>query len=906
MAYHIRAALARLRELSRRRSHVAAEQSDEFAFHIEMETAENVRRGMSHAEARRAALLRFGGTQRFGEETSDARGVVALDNLARDTRFAFRRLRRAPSFAVGVIATLGIGIGVAVGIGTIVYDVLLRDLPYEKPDQLVRVDFHTDGIAESGDLHSAATFVHFAQSARSFTDLGAYTINDAFALTDGDAAERVTVAMMSPSMFDVLGVHPLIGALFARTDTSWFARADGRFLPILISQDLWERRYGADPTIIGRKIEIDHGPRMVIGVLPRSFQFPIPEVSVWYPAGLYLKNAQISSRFLTVIGRLRAGVTIGQAQAELTALIPGLAIRFPTITPEILGRSRARVSLEPLKSAIVAPVRAQLILLGALVAVILLIATSNVVNLFLLRTERIGQEIAIALSLGASRSALVRRFVIEGVVLGLASGVVAIPAAALALSTKFGFTEREIPRLHEVSFTAGTIVLIVAGSALIGGMVGLLGLTRAGVTGLSDRLRAIRATSDGRWRRTQNGLVALQVAIALTLLVSAGLLGRSFWNLRNARIGFEPKNSMTFQVSLPWGPTGYAGWYGKQAVFHARLADQLAALPGVTSVGGTLHLPLTAKGSRYEIQLRAGDDAARPTIPATGNLATADYFHAAGIPLLAGRTFQTGDLRGSVAVILSERMAMSIFGTIDVVGRSVVRATTPDGAPSTPFRIVGVVGDIQSGRIEDGYTPTAYFPLLRDGDGLPAESRPVPLDAQQLQYVIRGTHLPDASTIRRIVAGLDARVPAANIRAMASIVSDATARVRLTLLLIAVAGAAALLLGVIGVYSVVAYAANSRVREFGIRLALGAAPLRVGGMVFGDGLRLVAIGTVTGLGAALGVTRFLRALLYEVKPNGMAELASATALLLLVTLVATLLPAHRAARTHPAVVLRGE
>jgi putative ABC transport system permease protein len=905
MLHHMRAALTRVRELFRRRAQSFAEQDEEFSFHLEMETAENIRRGMSEADARRAALLRFGGTQRFREETSGARGVVAIDNLARDARYALRRIRLAPAFAAGVVATLGIGIGAAAGIGTIVYGVLLRDLPYAEPDQLVRVGFHTDGIAGSGDLHSAATFVHFAWGARSFTDLGTYSVNDAFALTDRDVAERVTVALMTPSTFDLLGVRPVLGALFQRRDTSWVGKGD-QLLPILISQELWERRYGADPTIIGRRIDIDHGPRMVIGVLPRSFDFPRASVSIWYPTAISLRRPEIAQRYTAVIGRLRDGVTMSQAETELNALIPSLSTRFPVITPELLQRSHARASVEPLKSATVAPVRTQLVLLGVLVAVVLLIATTNVVNLFLLRTERAGREIAIALSLGASRLALAQRFVIEGVVLGLASGIVAIPAAALALSTKFGFTEREIPRLHEVSFTAGTIALIVAGAALIGGVVGLTAVTRTGNEGLFDRLRATGTTPSRGWRRAQNGLVSLQVAIALTLLVAAGLLGRSFWNLRNAHIGFEPANALTFQVSLPWGPTGYANSYPAQAAFHAQVGDRLTALPGVTSVGGAVHQPLAGPGAKpYEIHFRAGGDGGQSTVPAAVNMASADYFRAMGIPLRGGRTFQSGDLRGSPAVILSERLATSIFGTTDVVGRSVVRPPPQPGAQSE-FRVVGVVGDIQRGRIEDGYTPTAYFPLLRDGDGLPPDSTPVPYDAQEFQYVIRGTQLPGAPAIQRIVSELDRRVPAARIRTLDSIVDEATAGVRLTMLLIAVAGAAALLLGVIGVYSVVSYAAAGRAREFGIRLALGAAPARVGGMVLGDGLRLVAIGTVAGLVAALGATRFLRALLYEVEPTSVAEFGVATALLVVVTLVATLLPARRAAHTHPAVVLRGE
>jgi hypothetical protein len=292
-------------------------------------------------------------------------------------------------------------------------------------------------------------------------------------------------------------------------------------------------------------------------------------------------------------------------------------------------------------------------------------------------------------------------------------------------------------------------------------------------------------------------------------------------------------------------------------------------------------------------------------VAAAGNVASADYFRTMGIPLLAGRSFHAGDLRGAPAVVLSERLATSLFGTTNVVGRRIVGREYA-GAPLKAFTIIGIAGDVQWERIEDGYVPMVYFPLLRDGDGLPADSNPVRFGLRGVHFAIRGTQLPTASTIQGILKELDRRIPAAGLRTISSIVDDATARVRLTMLLIAVAGGAALLLGVIGVYSVVSYAANGRMREFGIRLALGAAPARVGGMVLGDGLTLVAIGTLAGLVAALGTTRYLRVLLYEVKPISIAEFGGATALLLLVTLCATLLPARRAARTHPAVVLRGE
>jgi hypothetical protein len=366
-----------------------------------------------------------------------------------------------------------------------------------------------------------------------------------------------------------------------------------------------------------------------------------------------------------------------------------------------------------------------------------------------------------------------------------------------------------------------------------------------------------------------------------------------------------------FQLSLPYGVDGYVP-YGRSAAFHAKAMDRLAALPGVTSVGVAVHLPLASRGlPQLDLQLRPEGDEVKSATAAAGNMASADYFHTMGIPLRAGRSFRAGDLRGTPAVMISDRVARSLFGTTDVVGRRIL-ATSDADAPSKVFTVVGVVGDVHWERIEDGYVPMVYFPLLRDNDGLPADSNAAPYrplrvqDAMRVQYAIRGTALPAAPTIQRIVNDLDARVPAANIRTLDSLVSEATARVRLTLLLIAIAGAAALILGVIGVYSVISYAANGRMREFGIRLALGAAPARVGSLVLGDGLRLVAVGTVAGLAAAFGATRFLRALLYEVRPTGIAEFAGAALLVLVVTLCATLFPARRAARTLPAVVLRGE
>jgi predicted permease len=499
---------------------------------------------------------------------------------------------------------------------------------------------------------------------------------------------------------------------------------------------------------------------------------------------------------------------------------------------------------------------------------------------------------------------LAQRFIIEGMVLGLASVGVALPVAALALATKFGFTEREIPRLHEVAFGTGTIVLVIACALALGAMVGATALTRTGSTGVFDRLRNSRATASRGWKRAQNGLVTLQIATALALLVSASLLGRSFWNLRNAELGFEPAGATSFEVSLPWN--GYAS-YGESAAFHSRVADALTALPGVRETVVALRLPLGEPRATLGIPLQVADGTERTrTVSAEANMASSEYFRVMGIPLLSGRSFAPGDVRADVpGVVISRSLSRALFGSADPVGRR-IRRPEIGGRREALFHIVGVVGDVHGTRIEDGPVAMMYFPLLRDGDGMPQDSRPLPYVPRGTQYVVRADYPPAAGTIRQLVKAIDPRVPAVDIQPLDALVDAATARVRLTMLLIAVASGAALLLGVIGVYSVVSYAAAGRVREFGIRLALGAAPSRVGSMVLRDGMVLVTVGMVVGLAAAVNATRFLRSLLYEVTPTSVAEFALATALLAVVTLVATLLPARRAAGTSPAVVLRGE
>lgn len=896
MLHAVRSAIARLGQIFTRKR-LEREQDEEFAFHLDMEIAHNKRLGMSEEEARRAALLSFGGRERFREETRDARGVVLLDNLGRDVRFALRRLRRAPGFATGAIVTLGVGIGTAVGIGTIVYGVLLRDLPYHEPDRLVHVSLHVPDAVAGNDKLTSAVYVHLATVARSFSAMSASSVMDAISITD-DNPERVTSGSVTPNTFGMLEVGPVIGQLFETTDTAWV----GPRVPILISERLWRRRFGADTSVIGRVIPMSHGERQVIGVLPSRLDFPLPSVDVWYPANVSTRRPALTGSGATVVARLHPGVAIEQAEAELNALLPSISERYPRITADDFRRAQPRIVVRPLKAAMVAPVRGHLVLLGIMVGVVLLIACTNVANLFLLRAENARPETAVAISLGASRAALAQRFVAEGVLLGAASIVVALPVAAIALTTRFGFGPHEIPRLHEIAFGLDTVVLVVTAALTLGALVGAAALTRAAATPgeVANALRGLaRATRGVSWRRVQRALVTVQVAMALALLAGSALLGRSFVNLMNEPLGFEPSRTLTFGVSLPYGPTTSDP---KAAVIHAEMMDRLRALPGVEGVAATQRFPLVP--TRAELPLRRdGADDGRDAVASFANVASPDYFEVMGIPLRAGRTFAAGDLRAATpAIVVSQTLARSLFANADPIGRLVVYN---GGQGPRNYQVVGVVGDVPAHRIEDGPSPDVYFPMLRDGDGVHPDSNPIPAGFRAMSYVIRGTP-PSETTIRAIMRELSQRVPPTSIKSLDAYVADATARVRLTLLLLGVGAAAALILGVVGVYSVVSYAAAGRLREFGVRLALGDTAAGVRRLVLRDGLALASAGIVSGVALALVGGRFLRSLLYEVSPTSPHELLAAVLLLVAVTLLATLAPALKASRTDPAVVLRGD
>ena len=884
------------------------ELDDELQLHLEMQARELQKRGLDAGAARRAAVQSFGGMDHAKEAYRDARGIPMIEHLLRDARYAVRRLRRAPAFSLGVVATIGVGVGAAVAIGALVYGVLLRPLPYPRSDRIVEVTLRTPGYGGSESGHSQATFVHFGEGATSFAAFGGYLVNDAVTLTDLEDPQRITAVMITPDAFAVLGVTPVLGQLFTETDAKG---GRGAFGTVLISHQLWRDRYGSDPDIVGREIEVNRRPSRVVGVLPEGFAFPVAAARVYFPMQVTVRGAGLDSRFLNAIARLRDGVTPSDAQAELQTVILRIPERFAEITPDEVRRSGAAPGVTPLKEAVVAPVREHLRVLALTMIFVLLIATANVTNLFLLRGERLRHEIAISAALGGGTVALARRFVMEGLVLGAASALVALPIVAAALTSRFGFSARELPRLHEVTMGVGPAVATIVVALLLGAGVGALAFVRAHRVRLQDGLRtsARTATMGVVWRRVQESLVGIQVAVALALLASAALLGRSLWNLHQAELGFAPVQRSAFEVSLPYQSYGN---YARAALFHAAVLDGLRAIPGVEGAELAREIPLVQENpGSLTLEYRAVGTEIE--VAGAANMASPDYFRLMGIPIMRGRSFAAGDVRAEhPAIVLSASLARALFGTTDAVGR-LVRNLSPTEYMQRPrddifFQVVGVAGDVPRWKIEAGPSRMAYFPQLRDGDGVPVDSLRIPVLMDGARYVVR-SNLPLAQlapAMRAAVRAVDARVPVAHVTTLTGVVDAATARVRLTMLLLAVSAAAALLLGVIGIYSVVSFAVAGRQREIGVRIALGATPRRIQRMVLGEGSVAVGLGTLAGVAAALYGARFAQSLLYGVSARDPLLFGVAVAVLVAVACAATWIPARRAARMDPVVVMRGD
>jgi putative ABC transport system permease protein len=840
----------------------------------------------------------------YNADMGTRRGPGAAERtimLKQELRYGMRGLIRTPAFTLVAVVTLALALGANASIFTLVKSVLVDPLPYPEADRLVRVTHPVPAFDASRDWAlSEAGYHNLRSNARTFDELGAYS-GGAQNLATGEGTMRVRTVGATASLLDVLAARAALGRVFdARDDVP------GSAAVVVLSHGMWTRGFGADRGIVGSTVRLDGRPFEVIGVLEAGFDLPDQQVDVWMPKKLDPAARPVNSHYLDAIGRLAPGATVASAEEELARLVG----RFTELFPDAYGADFMRefgfgVNVTDLRDDVVGGIRATLwILLGA-VALVLAIACANVINLFLVRIESRGREVAVRSALGASRADLATFFFTETFAVALLAGAAGLALAYAATGVLLALAPAGIPRLANVSVGASTIGFTVALALLVGLVLGAFPLLRYARGGPSRELVGSRSHTSGRAHHAiQGGLVVAQVALALVLLTSAGLLVRSFQQLRTVDPGFDGRGVLTLDIVLPF-PT-----YGQPeaaADYHQRLLADVRALPGVASAGGTTHLPLGSGRicvATFTEAGAGGPDGMDGAPCLTLHQVSADYFATLDIPLVEGRAIDARDeaLRTDAAVI-SRSLAQQLWPGESALGKR-LRPYDWGGREGAPWHtIVGVVEDIHHEGLDRPAAGIVYYPVNRMVGERNWNA------ARAFTLVVRtrgGDPLSLTEPIRRAVAAIDRDVAVANVRTMERVIAASTARATLAMMLLAVAATLALVLGAVGLYGVISYVVGQRRREMGIRMAVGARASQVSRLVLGRSFRLALIGIAIGTIGALAVTRVLRSLLYETSTTDPLTIGAVSVLLLGVALLASYLPARRAARVDPVEALRTE
>jgi predicted permease len=810
-----------------------------------------------------------------------------------------RRLLRAPSFTLLAIATLGLAIGADVAIFSLVNTILLRPLPYPEPDRLVALLHTAPGLGLDELPQSPGTYARYAQSSKSLESIAAWSGSE-LTLTGDAEPERLPAAAITASFFDVLRVQPALGRPL-RTDEE----LPGAPPVAILSHRLWQRRFGNDPAIVGQTVRIDGVEREVVGVMKEGFAYPTPETELWVPAQNDPAQVPLGAFNARAFGRLAPGVDVAGAEAELNHLLGDLRTTFPgDAAAPVLANAGFKAVVRDLRDQVVGDIAAALwIVLGA-VGLIFLIGCANVANLFLVRADGRRHEIAVRAALGETRGRLVSSLLTESLALGLAGGVVGLGLAVLGVELVSKLGADTLPRLDERSLDGHVLVFTFLVSSVAGLLLGAPPALRAVPRSPSiDLVEAGTRTTGGRsHHRTLRFLVGAQVALATILLVGSGLASLSFRRLSQVDPGFRPDGLLTFRLSLP--ETDYAEPQ-RTAQLERDLVERLRGLPGVAAAGATSWLPLSGfgTGTGHAIEDFPQPPEAVPPLFMTQH-ATQGYFETLGIPLLAGRDFSSDEqTQGRHVVIVSETVARKHWNTVDVIGKRIAPGRRPgeeDGG--NWFTIIGVVGAVRDENLHDPPREVVYYPVLVEATD--PRSMPPPRFMGVAMRVTSGDPTALVPAVRTAVAELDRNLPLADLEPMTVKLSRARARLAFSMVLLLIAAGAALLLGCVGLYGVVSYAMRQRIPEMAVRMALGARPRDIRGMVLADGLLVGAAGIAAGLAGSALLTRLMKAVLYQVSPFDPLVFAAATVLPFAVFLLSTFLPASRAAAVDPASALR--
>ena len=879
------------------------ELEQEMRSHLDMAIHDRIAQGESPDDAERNARRDFGNALTVREVTSDMWSGEWVHQLTQDVRYAVRGLRRAPGFTLVAVLTLALGIGANTAIFSVVNGVLLRPLGFRRPEQLAVVMSQFAKQKLDQFPVDAGEYLEFRARTRAFQDVGAYTAGAVNVGTD-DAAQRVVSATASPSLFSTLGVPALRGHTFTEHEA-----APGGPLVVVVSQELWESAFGGRP-IVGTEILVDGAKRTVIGVMPRGFDIRDEGVRIWFPLRLDPANpAQYrGGHYLAMVGRLKDGVSLGAARSDLETMLAQWATidgGSQSTTPGAPGfvhtpnKTTHRLRIDDLHADMVGGIGRALWVLQASVVFVLMIACANLANLLLMRAESRHRELAVRAALGAGRGRLIRQFLSESLVLSLVGATAGVALARVGLKVLVLAGSAGLPRTAAIAIDArvlGFTLALALLSGLIFGMAPLMQLSATSV-GLSLRDGGTRSTSAGARNRVRRFLVVGEVALAVTLVIGAGLLLRSFWNLMRVDAGFDRTNLTTFSIALP--PRAYKD-STRRIAFYDNLTRQLSATPGVTSVSAMTGLPpqrnVDANDVTYEGYTPPAD--AAPPNAEYYQIVTASYFTTMRIPLVSGRGFGPSDDAMSPPVaVINETLARRYYPNQNPIGRRVQQTGS-----KTFFTIVGVAKDVRQGGVDAKIGTELYF-LYEQTPTTAFGYTPTAMNVVVRSTLDKSTLSP---VIHRMVAALDAGLPVIGYRSMDEVISDSVARPRFLAQLLGVFATVALLLSAIGTYGVLAFAVMERRREIGIRMALGATENGVLAMVLRQGLTLAATGLVIGLLGAAALTRLTSTLLFGVTPLDPPTFVAVGAFMLLVAGAAAAIPARRATRVDPLTALRSE
>lgn len=873
------------------RRRVYGELSEEIREHLEEKSDELMADGMSKKEASEAARREFGNVTLMEERSREVWQWPSIESFFNDVLYGLRQLRRNPGFTSVVILTLALGIGVNAAVFSVVNAVLLKPLRYPRADQIVMIHekITLPGYEDDLDMVSSADFADFSTRNTSFEDMAAIRYQS-FDLTGKGEPVRVEGSAVSASLFSVLQVDAALGRVFTREQDHY-----GGPHVVLLGYGLWVSRYGSDPQMVGQSIRLNDESYTVIGVMPKWFHFPDQDDQLWVP--LDLRPDEFTNRVdrsVLVAARLKQGLGLKQAQAQMDAAGRQLAQQYPATNA---GVSAHVVSL---RDQIVGDVRPAILILWGCTGFVLLIVCANISNLLLTRASIRRREFAIRAALGAARLRIVRQLLTESTLLALLGGILGLVVAFWGMHAIRWISPPDsfpyLPRLDEIGIDWSMLSFTLGISLLAGFSFGFIPALQTGRSNLQETLKESgRISGGGRGSWTRMLLVVAETALSAIVLVGAGLLLRSFLRLAQVPLGFQPRNVLSLRV-IPRGPR-----YSNQAErssFYQQVLQKIESIPGVQSAGAIGFLPLTWVWhvNKFSIQGQ--------TLPVPGEEPVADfrpvtpgYFSSMGIPSVAGRDFSWTDAAGSLpVVIISDAIARRFWPKDDPVGRH-IKQGPPDSLGGW-LTVIGVVGDVRYYDVASKPQPTIYLPYGQNqGTGMALHD-----------LVVRTAVEPSSvnSAVRSAIWAVDPSLSISRVRTMEEVYSISVTPQRFNLQLLGLMASVAMILAAVGLYGVIAYTVQQRTREIGVRIALGAKPQEMIGLVLFQGARLAIVGVAIGVVAALGLVRLMTGLLYGVTANDPLTFAGVSILLLLVALAASYVPARRAMHVDPIVALRYE